>query len=144
MFSHQGAGKTRIDYPFLPFHVIRSVQLLSALVVSAVMGYFLSELSRDNYRLPWTFLLLLAVSVLTVLALTATIILHLRYGLNPQVNTVLNAVLVVLWGVAFGLLTRWTSGTLARVCNKDDWDNDMGMMVCRVYKALFSFTLFGL
>lgn len=131
-------------YPFLPFHIIRSIQLVSALVVSAVMGYFLSELSRDNYRLPWTFLLLLAVSVLTVLSLTATIILHFFYGLNPRLNTVLNAVLVVLWGLAFGLLTRWTSGTLAHVCKKDDWDNDMGMMVCRVYKALFSFTLFGL
>ncbi|KAH7119618.1 hypothetical protein B0J11DRAFT_64562 [Dendryphion nanum] len=144
MFTRRAARTKPTAYPFLPFHAIRTVQLVSALVVSVVMGYFLSELSRDNYPFPWTFLLLLAVSVLTFFALTGTIILHCFYGLNPRLNMILNAVLLVLWSVAFGLLVRWTSGTLAHICKKEDWEDDTGMMVCRVYKALFSFSLFGL
>ncbi|KAK3678571.1 hypothetical protein LTR78_001869 [Recurvomyces mirabilis] len=35
------------------------------------------------------------------------------------------------------------SGTLAGACDKAHWHEDTGIMVCNIYKALFSFTLFG-
>lgn len=44
-------------YPFLWFHLPRSAQLVSSLVVAGIMSYFLRELSRDGYTLPWTFIL---------------------------------------------------------------------------------------
>ncbi|ORY17432.1 hypothetical protein BCR34DRAFT_37955 [Clohesyomyces aquaticus] len=131
-------------YPFLPFHILRSAQLVSALVVAGVMGYFLSELHRDHYRYPWTFLLLLTVSLLTILALAATIVLHCCCGLNPILNLVLNSVLSLLWTVGFALLTWWSSGTLSHVCNRKNWDNETGVSICRTYKALFAFSLLGL
>lgn len=148
-------------YPKLPFHLIRSAQLVSSGVVACIMFYFLSELSRDHYSLPWTFILvclqipsqllatdqtlqLMTVSLLTIASLTTTIILHFFYGLNPTLNTVLNSTLALLWAVSFSLLTWWSSGTLAHICNKDSWDSDLGLSVCRLYKALFSFSLFGL
>lgn len=87
---------------------------------------------------------LFAVSLLTILALTTTIVLHCFYGLNPILNTALNSSLAIVWSVGFALLSWWSSGTLSHVCNVDNWDDDLGISVCRLYKALFSFALFGL
>lgn len=44
-------------YPRLPFHSIRSAQLLSSTIVASIMIYFCSELARNKYKLPWTFIL---------------------------------------------------------------------------------------
>ncbi|KAI4676961.1 uncharacterized protein J4E84_009261 [Alternaria hordeiaustralica] len=138
--------KTRVKptaYPFLPFHTIRCAQLLSSLVVASIMFYFLRELAHDGYRLPWTFILLMTVSLLTLAALTTTIVLHFRHGLSASLNLILNSVLTLLWTVSFALLAWWCSGTLAHVCDADSWESDTGVSVCRMYKALFSFALLG-
>lgn len=87
---------------------------------------------------------LFTVSLLTIVALTVTIAMHCFYGLNAALNTGLNASLAVLWAVSFALLSWWSSGTLAHVCNIDAWGSDGGISVCRWYKVLFSFALFGL
>ncbi|KAF2269620.1 hypothetical protein CC78DRAFT_528823 [Lojkania enalia] len=107
------------------------------------MAHFLRELSHDHYRLPWTFILLLAVSLLTLLSLTLTITLHLLHGLSPLLNLSLNSLLALLWTVGFALLTWWSSGTLSHVCNTANWDSGLGISICREYKALFSFSLLG-
>lgn len=44
-------------YPFLAFHLLRSSQLLSSLIVAIITFYFMRELHRNNYSLPWTFIL---------------------------------------------------------------------------------------
>jgi hypothetical protein len=86
----------------------------------------------------------MAVALLTLVSLTITIILHCFYGLNPILNTILNSSLALLWVVAFSLLSWWSSGTLSHVCNRDKWEDDLGVSVCRLYKTLFSFSLLGL
>ncbi|KAK5154642.1 hypothetical protein BJ546DRAFT_842485 [Cryomyces antarcticus] len=131
-------------YPRVPFHILRAAQLLSSLVVGAIMLYFIWHLTHDHWKTPWTFLLLTAVSLLTVLALTATIILHCCCGLNPRLNIFLNSGLAVLWAVGFSLLSWWMSGTLTHVCNTANWHDETGIMVCRIYKSLFTFSLLGL
>ncbi|RMZ68394.1 marvel domain-containing 2 [Pyrenophora seminiperda CCB06] len=131
-------------YPSLPFHSIRTLQLLSATIVSSILFYFLRELAREGYHLPWTFILLMTVSILTMLSLLATILLHCYHGLNPLLNVLLNAALALLWSLAFSLLTWWAGGTLAHVCDTRNWESEMGVGVCRMYKALFSFALLGL
>lgn len=105
------------------------------------MIFFIDALARDRYRLPVTFVLLLVVSILTILAVTITTALHCLYGLSPSLNTTLNSVLAVLWLVAFGLLSWWSSATLNHVCNAESWESGLGISVCRLYKALFSFAL---
>ncbi|KAF2870262.1 hypothetical protein BDV95DRAFT_463261, partial [Massariosphaeria phaeospora] len=131
------------DYPVLPFHLIRSAQLVSSIIVAGIMSYFLWQLKQDHYRLPWTFILLLAVSLLTILSLTTTIVLHCFHGLNVSVNLLINSIIVILWSVSLILLSWWSSGTLSHVCNRDSWEDETGVAVCRAYKALFSFTLVG-
>ena len=48
-------------YPFLPFHLIRSAQLVSSLIVASIMTYFLRELHSNGYSMPWTFILVLPI-----------------------------------------------------------------------------------
>ncbi|KAH7556671.1 hypothetical protein BM1_06105 [Bipolaris maydis] len=125
------------------------------------LNYFAWVLRRDNsdeatYRrvgsiegsrlddLQWLLSGLMTVSVLTIVALASTIVLHLYHGLNPGLNITVNSSLGLLWIVSFGLLTKWTSGTVAGVCDTSHWDSDTGVSICRQYKALFSFALLGL
>lgn len=69
---------------------------------------------------------------------------HCCVGLNPRLNLLINGALAVLWAMSWGILTWYMSGTLAGVCNLDNWEHDVGVMVCRIYKALFTFALLGL
>ena len=85
----------------------------------------------------------MSVSLFTLAALTCTIFLHIRHGLSASLNLTLNAVLALLWAVSFALLAWWCSGTLAHVCDAQNWESEAGISVCRMYKALFSFALLG-
>ncbi|MCJ1362687.1 hypothetical protein MMC16_001793 [Acarospora aff. strigata] len=131
-------------YPVLPFHLIRLGQLLASLVVSGIMFYFIYHLAHGSYKVPWTFRLLLAVSLLTLITLTLTILFYFCRALNPFFNMTLNIGLCVLWALSWSLLTWYMSGTLLHKCNTKNWKDDSGTMVCRIYKALFSFALLGL
>ena len=71
-------------------------------------------------------------------------IMHCCTGLNPRLNLVINGSLSIIWAVSFALLTWNMSGTLAGQCNTENWGEETGIMICRIYKALFAFSLFGL
>ncbi|KAH7018690.1 hypothetical protein B0J12DRAFT_415604 [Macrophomina phaseolina] len=146
-FSSRRAARSKVQpthYPRIPFHLLRSAQLLAAAVVTCVLVFFVDQLHHDGYPIPWTFLLLLAVSVLTVFFLSATLVQHCCCGLNPRLNLALNSILLVIWTLGFGLLSWWASGTLGHFCTRANWRDDDGIMVCRIYKALFAFSLLGL
>ncbi|KAK7535254.1 uncharacterized protein J3D65DRAFT_630602 [Phyllosticta citribraziliensis] len=130
-------------YPRVPFHAVRCTQLVSSAIVMSVMVFFIDQLAHDHYETPWTFFVLLCVSILTVLALIATMIAHCIGGLRPQFNLALNGGLVLLWSLGFGLLAWWSSGTLGHVCSVARWGGEDGVMVCRTYKALFAFAMLG-
>ena len=131
-------------YPKVPFHAFRFFQLVSSLIVAGIMAYFTYHLRHDEYPEPWTFIWLFSASLASIAALTFTIFLHCLLGLNPRINIAINAFLAVLWGLSFGLLTWFMAGTLGETCDVKSWNEDVGIMVCRIYKALWTFTLVGL
>ncbi|KAF2649089.1 hypothetical protein K491DRAFT_611500, partial [Lophiostoma macrostomum CBS 122681] len=132
------------QYPAVPFHVLRGVQLVSSVIVVGVMAWFIGELRDAGYGVPWTFILLLSTALLTLLTLTTTLTLHILHGLSPLLNTALNAALLVLWVLAFAMLTRFSARpVLSQSCSTKVWDADTGVLVCRLYKAVFSFALLG-
>jgi hypothetical protein len=76
--------------------------------------------------------------------LAGTFVLHCCCGLNPRVNALFNLGLFVLWFVGLGLLTWWSNRpTLSHKCNAQNWGGDDGIMICRIYKVLFAFSLTG-
>lgn len=86
----------------------------------------------------------MSVSWITIAILAVTIALHLRVGLNPQLNLILNSTVFVIWTIGFGMLSWWMWGTLTHYCDVSHWNDGTGIMVCKIYKALFSFALLGL
>jgi hypothetical protein len=140
----RGAKTAPSHYPRIPFHLFRFFQLISSIIVAGIMAYFTWHLRHDHYDEPWTFIWLFAASLASLVALTCTIFLHCLMGLNPRLNIAINALLTFLWGLSFALLTWWMSKTLADACDLEHWNEDVGIMVCRIYKALWTFTLVGL
>ncbi|KAK5108434.1 hypothetical protein LTR62_008321 [Meristemomyces frigidus] len=131
------------QYPRVAFHGIRSFQLIASIIVGGIMSYFIWHLTHDHWSTPWTFIWLTAASLFSIAALLFTITLHCFIGLNPRLNIAINGFLLICWALSWALLTYYMSGTLANVCDKAHWHEATGIMVCRIYKALFSFTLLG-
>lgn len=107
------------------------------------MSFFMYHLSHDHWNTPWTFVLLMASSLFSVAALCVTIVLHCCIGLKPDLNIAINGFLSLLWVVSWSLLTWYMSPTLQNMCDVEHWQEDTGIMVCRIYKALFTFAFFG-
>ncbi|KAK4695778.1 hypothetical protein P7C71_g2035, partial [Lecanoromycetidae sp. Uapishka_2] len=141
-----GHGREKISkkpssYPPLPFHLIRIGQLLSALIVFSVLIFFIHQLHLEHYYIPWTFLLLLTVSALSIVSHITTSIFHFSGILNARTNLLANLALTILWLLGLALLT-WNLGwTLGHRCTTATWHNSDGIMVCRLYKACTAFTV---
>ncbi|KAH9828450.1 hypothetical protein Tdes44962_MAKER02368 [Teratosphaeria destructans] len=132
------------SYPRVPFHVLRTFQLIASLIVGAIMCFFIWHLTHDHWNTPWTFIWLTSASLFSIAALCSTIVLHCLFGLNPRLNLAINGFLSLLWVLSWTVLTIYISGTLAHVCDYEHWNEKVGIMVCRIYKALFTFALVGM
>jgi len=130
-------------YPRIIFHAIRIGQALASMVVMAVMFYFIWNLVHEDFDPPRTFWTLLAAALVTFFFLITTLMLYACIGLSPRINAIGNTVCFLLWGPAFGYLWFFTRATLGHVCNKSNWTGPVGIMVCRIYKALFAFAMLG-
>lgn len=131
-------------YPAVLFHAIRLAQLLSSTVVMSFLAFFVHYLMEDHYYIPWTFLVLLAVSSFTVLSVVTTAFFYHYRTLQPRLSSVINSGLTLLWMLGFALLTWNLSGTLSHQCDIANWNHETGVMVCRIYKAIETFTITGL
>jgi len=130
-------------YPFLLFHGIRVAQLVSSVIVMSFLAFFVHYLVADAYYVPWTFLVLLAVSAGTNLSVLVTAFFYHFRTLQPRLSWMINSGLTGLWALGFALLTWNLSGTLSHTCNVENWDHETGVMVCRIYKAVETFTITG-
>lgn len=65
-----------------------------------------------------------------------------RFAVYPaKLNLALHLGLLILWIIAFGLLTSKISNmVLTHSCNLTLWQTEMGMLVCRMYKAMYAFS----
>ncbi|PSS20633.1 hypothetical protein M430DRAFT_50282 [Amorphotheca resinae ATCC 22711] len=132
-------------YPRFLFHGLRSAQLLSSIVVSGIMCYFMYYLRLEHFPIPWTFIILLTISIATIASLTVTIVLYNFTYLSPRFNLVLNGSISFFWALGLALLS-WsvsTSHVLEKACTGDVWGGSAEAGVCRDYKALWGMTLVG-
>ncbi|KAL8965569.1 MAG: hypothetical protein Q9197_006455 [Variospora fuerteventurae] len=141
-----GAKVTRNPSPYrpLPFHLLRLGQSISAIIVSSVVCFFVYYLLREYYKLPWTFIFLLAAALSTIVSLLVTSALYFFRTLPPKYNLINNAALSVLWVLGLSFMT-WNLGwTLGHRCLIDNWKTEAGITVCRLYKSCTAFTVTGL
>ncbi|ETI19338.1 hypothetical protein G647_09170 [Cladophialophora carrionii CBS 160.54] len=130
-------------YPRLAFHIVRTIAFISATIVSGILIYFCVQLRHDGFKLPWTFIIVLASTLLSLLSLFVTGILYTCFFLSPLFSLILNVTILILYIVGYGLLTWNIYGTLGHTCSRANWASDDGMMICRTYKAFYAFELFG-
>jgi len=121
------------------------MQLLSSLVVSGIMSYFIYHLRDEHYPIPWTFINLLCISIATIASLTVTIILYNFTYLPPKFNLILNGLITLFWFLGLGLLSMSiaTTHVLNKACTTEVWNGSDAAGVCRDYKALWGMTLVG-
>ncbi|KAI9890487.1 MAG: hypothetical protein M1814_003971 [Vezdaea aestivalis] len=134
-------SKQPSHYPVLPFYALRFFQGSSALIALIIVIYFVLSLTKDNFGIPWSLLILLLASFLTLLSLVTTNVLHCCRTLKVAFNLTLNIVLFIIWVVAFGIFAWATNGTINAACTTEYWGNDTGVGVCRLYKAVFSLAI---
>ncbi|TLD32358.1 hypothetical protein E2P81_ATG05334 [Venturia nashicola] len=148
-FGKRGTKVAPHTYPKLPFHGLRALQTLSSLVVASIMVYFIYYLSHDHWNIPWTFIFL--TQVFTVYRglcndchrLVYDDYTSLLFWTQSPLQSVRQRRSFHALGAAFGMLSWWASKTLARRCKVEDWNDETGVMVCRIYKALYAFGCCG-
>ncbi|KKK15840.1 hypothetical protein ARAM_004546 [Aspergillus rambellii] len=131
------------DYPAFAFHTIRVFALLSAIIVAIILSVFIYNLHSANQKLPWAFLVLIITAFLAILNYTLTTITHCCYGLSPRLSLTTNSIVLLLWLASLVLLAWSMSHTILTACTTTYWATSTGISVCRVYKALFAFTILG-
>ncbi|PCG98856.1 Hypothetical protein PENO1_031820 [Penicillium occitanis (nom. inval.)] len=133
--------RNKLPSPYRPglFHFTRAFIWLSTLIVTGIMIYFIVHLHSDGFKVPYAFLVILITCLLTLLNLLLTTLLYVRNSLRPIFSLTANVVLLILWIISLAFLGYSMRGTLMTTCNVDSWGTSTGVMVCRVYKTLFSF-----
>ncbi|KFY11644.1 hypothetical protein V491_07113, partial [Pseudogymnoascus sp. VKM F-3775] len=141
--SKRNAYREPTHHGRLPLYVLQAFQLLASLVVLGIMLYFISQLRSSRMAIPWSFLINFLVSAMS----TSTIILLAVYAgaARPPTRTlILNGVLFGLWALSLGLLIHVAKAAITSKCSTTTWNNSTGVMVCRLYKTLFAFTIIAL
>lgn len=167
MIHRNVRGGQPSPYPRWPFHGLRAAQLLSSVVVTSIMAYFMHFLrlwslpealwcspdvgtcwtkgdltDAGKFQIPWTFIVLLSVSLATIASLAITIFLYNFRFLSPRYNLITNGAISAIWAMGFGMLS-WSisnSNVLGKTCSIQAWKEPAAVSVCRDYKALWSMT----
>lgn len=53
-------------YTARSFHGIRAISAISSIIVTSILIFFVIQLKSDNYKVPWTFLIVSFVDAATV------------------------------------------------------------------------------
>lgn len=128
---------------FVAFHGTRALSFVSSVIITGIMAYFTYHLQQAGFQLPWVFILMMTTSLLTLLNFGLTVFLYCSHRRFILLSLISNSFLLILWAVSFGLLSWNMSKTLQHACPNIDWDNDVALIICRVYKALYSFIVIG-
>ncbi|KEF52510.1 uncharacterized protein A1O9_11352 [Exophiala aquamarina CBS 119918] len=131
-------------YSAMSFHLVRAIAFISQAIVSGILIFFCIQLRKDGFKLPWTFIIVLAASLLSIISILITTIFYVCSFLSPLFNLIVNVTVLIIQFVGFVLLSWNMSGTLSHSCSASNWASNDGMMVCRIYKAFYSFVIFTL
>lgn len=125
------------------FHGVRLLSFISAIIVGAILTSFAITLWSSDYNIPWTFLLAVIASYLTVICWVLSMLIMCCTPAHPILNLVFNAPLSALWIASSGIIIYNLLGTLSRSCSVSNWGNSDGIAICNIYKLMFSACIFA-
>lgn len=83
-------------------------------------------------------------SLVSILTATFTTSTHIFRTMTPRTSLIINGVTFILWIIGLSIITaKIGSMVLGHTCAMPMWATSMGVMVCRIYKALYSFIVVG-
>ncbi|ETN46674.1 uncharacterized protein HMPREF1541_00861 [Cyphellophora europaea CBS 101466] len=129
-------------YPFPLTYLVLSVSFVFSAIATGLLGYFIYYLNMDSMPVPFEFILLITTSTLSLCAYLWASFTHLFRTMTPKISLATNTLLLLLWIISTALISRKISHmVLTNSCSLSMWRTDMGVMVCRIYKALFAFII---
>lgn len=135
--------KIQTYYNKYALHGLRTSSFVAAIGVGAVLSSFAITLWRSDYNIPWTFLLAIVASYLTVICWMLTTLIMCCTPPHPILNLVFNVPLSALWIASTGIIVYNLLGTLSRSCSIANWGNNDGVSICNIYKLMFSGCVFA-
>lgn len=94
--------------------------------------------SREVKRVPAKRQQLQAAALTTILWLAVSSLLQYWHRLSPLANAIINGFTGCVWIGAFSLLSYRMGSLTVRGCSTEVWGTDQGVLVCQLYKLLFS------
>ncbi|KAH7356010.1 hypothetical protein BKA66DRAFT_539456 [Pyrenochaeta sp. MPI-SDFR-AT-0127] len=135
--SPSAASSTK-KYSSFWFHGFRFIQFITSGTVAGVMIFFVHHLRDSHIKIPWMFFLLQGAALTTILWLAVSSLLQYWHRLSPLINAIVNGFTGCVWIGAFGLLAYRMGSLTVRGCSTEIWGTDQGVLVCQLYKLLFS------
>jgi len=142
--------------------ILRILQLISAIVVVGITGFFSYHLMQEDIGVPHEFIALDVIvrvppppssspppanhqppplqASITILNIFLTFLLCCR-SLPPTLVLVTDVLLALLWGIAFVFLARAMGDTTVEKCSPENYGDYT--IVCHLYKVLFAFSALG-
>jgi len=113
--------------------------------VIATMVYFIVNLIKDHFGIPYEFILLVAVAIVSLINVFGTTVAKCCGALSPGFALALDFISLAGYAVAFGLLTHGMGATVFGSCMAGAWgaEGGDGVWICKLYKAAWAFALGG-
>ncbi|KAK5451634.1 hypothetical protein LTS15_007894 [Exophiala xenobiotica] len=136
-------GASLYPYPATP--ILGVANFVSGAIVAGILAYFVHYLRMDDMSAPTELVFVLVVACISLLDQIAAIFRHKVFLVSARFNLFVHLVVLSLWCAAFGVLS-WRLGgmVLSHSCTLKIWQTSMGVMVCRLYKAMYSFSAISL
>ena len=170
MFNFNKPRNQPSPYPFPTTYILAVSSLISSLITFIILAYFSYYLRMDNMTVPVQFVFvrrpfsyfflrpyskinkrshtnnaqLLVASLVSILTVTFTTSTHIFRTMTPRTSMIINGLAFILWIIGLSIITaKIGSMVLGHTCAMPMWATEMGVMVCRIYKALYSFIVIG-
>ncbi|KAL6247321.1 hypothetical protein RBB50_005667 [Rhinocladiella similis] len=132
-------------YPYPVTPILGAANVVSGAIVLGILAYFVHYLRMDNMSAPTELIFVLVVACIALLDQIVAIFRHRVFQVSARLNLFVHLVILSLWCAAFGVLSwRLNKMVLSHTCSIKVWETSMGVMVCRLYKAMYSFSAISL
>ncbi|CAG9983045.1 unnamed protein product [Clonostachys byssicola] len=124
-------------------HTIGALQTIFAALVTAVLLYFILNVQKGSWQLPWPCLFLLGVAIFTLISMAVSGIFMCLGRLKPLYSAMANALITLLWITALVLVSLRAFEMVKQPCSGTYYTTEKGVSACVLYKVLYAGTACG-
>jgi len=133
-------------WPSAGYYLVRFIEFLTSIGIIGTLAYFIYALLKAKFGVPYEFIILIIAAIFSLFNIVTSGVAKCCGALNPKLALPFDVLVLAGYAVAFGLLNRAMDGLVFRSCTTGSWGaiNGNGVYVCRLYKAVWAFTITAL